>query len=68
MPFERGDHVCALYSTTAELTREVAPFLAEGLRRRERCWYVAAGTKRPRCGLRCGRWGLTWRLKRSEKR
>jgi two-component system, chemotaxis family, sensor kinase Cph1 len=45
MPFERGDHVCALYSTTAELTREVAPFLAEGLRRRERCWYVAAGNE-----------------------
>jgi hypothetical protein len=40
MAFKRGDHVCAIYSTRAELTREVAGFLAEGLRRRERCWYV----------------------------
>ena len=43
MHFKRGDHVCAIYSTTAELAREVAHFLAEGLRNGERCWYVAAG-------------------------
>jgi len=43
MGFERGDHICAIYSTTAELTSEVADFLAEGLRRRQRCWYVGAG-------------------------
>ena len=43
MRLKRGDHVCAVYSTTAELTREVAAFLAEGLRNRERCWYVGAG-------------------------
>jgi two-component system, chemotaxis family, sensor kinase Cph1 len=43
MPFHHGDHVCAIYSTTAELARQVASFLAEGLRSRERCWYVAAG-------------------------
>jgi chemotaxis family two-component system sensor kinase Cph1 len=43
MHFQRGDHICAIYSTTAELAREVAAFLAEGLRGRERCWYVAAG-------------------------
>ena len=43
MPFKRGDHVCAIYSTTAELTREVADFLAEGLRNRERSWYVGTG-------------------------
>jgi hypothetical protein len=43
MPFKRGDHVCAVYSTRAELAREVARFLEEGLRSRERCWYVAAG-------------------------
>jgi len=40
MPFKRGDHVCSIYSTTEELTREAATFLAEGLRHHERCWYV----------------------------
>jgi len=45
MPFKRGDHVCAIYSTTAELTREVAGFLAEGLSRHERCWYVGIGSE-----------------------
>jgi len=43
MGFKRGDHICALYSTTAELTREVADFLAEGIRSHERCWYVGVG-------------------------
>jgi hypothetical protein len=43
MPFKRGDHICAIYSTTDELTREVARFLAEGLRNRERSWYVGSG-------------------------
>ena len=42
---KRGDHVCAVYSTTAELTREVAGFVAEGFRNRERCWYVGAGNE-----------------------
>ena len=45
MRFKRGDHVCAIYSTAAELAQEVAGFLAEGLRSRERCWYVAAGNE-----------------------
>lgn len=45
MDFKRGDHICVVYSTAAELSREVAAFLAEGLRRRERCWYVAAGNE-----------------------
>ena len=45
MPFKRGDHVCAIYSTTEELTREVARFLAEGLRNHERCWYVGDGNE-----------------------
>lgn len=43
MPFKRGDHVCALYSTTEQLIREVARFLAEGLRNHERSWYVGSG-------------------------
>jgi hypothetical protein len=45
MRLKRGDHVCAVYSTTAELTREVAGFVAEGLRKGERCWYVGAGNE-----------------------
>lgn len=54
MGFKRGDHVCVVYSTTAELAQEAARFLADGLRRRERCWYVAAGheTDLVRAGLR----------------
>jgi hypothetical protein len=31
-----GDHICAIYSTNAELARTAARFLAEGLRNRER--------------------------------
>ena len=45
MRFNRGDHVCAIYSTPAELAQEAATFLAEGLRHRERCWYVAAANE-----------------------
>jgi two-component system, chemotaxis family, sensor kinase Cph1 len=43
MAFKRGDHVCAIYSTTEELTREVSGFLAEGVRNHERSWYVGSG-------------------------
>ena len=43
MGLKRGDHVCAVYSTMSELTEQVAGYLAEGLRNRERCWYVGAG-------------------------
>jgi hypothetical protein len=43
MRFKRGDHICAIYSTRDELTGEVAEFLADGLRSRERCWYVGTG-------------------------
>jgi chemotaxis family two-component system sensor kinase Cph1 len=43
MAFKRGDHVCSIYSTTEELTREVSRFVAEGLGNRERTWYVASG-------------------------
>ena len=42
MAFKPGDHICALYSTRAELVDAVAPFLAEGLRKGERCWYVGS--------------------------
>lgn len=43
MRAKRGDHICAIYSTNAELAQTAARFLAEGLRNRERCWYVASG-------------------------
>ena len=43
VPAKRGDHICAIYSTAAELARTVARFLAEGLSHHERCWYVASG-------------------------
>lgn len=47
MSFQRGDHICALYATRAELARTVAEFLAEGLERNERCWYVGIGEEMP---------------------
>lgn len=47
MSFNRGDHICAMYSTAAELTQEVADFLAEGFRKGERCWYVGNGNEIP---------------------
>jgi hypothetical protein len=37
-----GDHICAVYSTAGELTATVSDFLAEGLRKSERCWYLPA--------------------------
>ena len=43
MRAKRGDHICAIYSTDAELAQIAARFLADGLRNRERCWYVASG-------------------------
>jgi two-component system, chemotaxis family, sensor kinase Cph1 len=37
-----GDHVCAIYSSAEELAQIVGDFLAEGLRKSERCWYLPA--------------------------
>ena len=37
-----GDHICAIYADDAELARIVGDFLAEGLRKSERCWYLPA--------------------------
>jgi len=42
MRFNRGDHICAIYTTTAELVETVGGFLADRLRGRDRCWYIAA--------------------------
>jgi two-component system, chemotaxis family, sensor kinase Cph1 len=37
-----GDHVCAIYDGEDELAHIVGDFLAEGLRKSERCWYLPA--------------------------
>jgi hypothetical protein len=37
-----GDHICAIYETEQELADIVGEFLAEGLRKEERCWYLPA--------------------------
>jgi hypothetical protein len=37
-----GDHVCAIYASEAELAETAGEFLADGLRRSERCWYLPA--------------------------
>ena len=42
MRLNPGDHICALYSSREELADIVADFLAEGLRKSERCWYLPA--------------------------
>ncbi len=39
---ECGDHVCAMLSNIDELAKLAADWIAEGLGRDERCWYVAA--------------------------
>jgi hypothetical protein len=45
MRLEPGDHVCVFYGSDGELAETAADFIAEGLRRGERCWYVPAGTE-----------------------
>jgi hypothetical protein len=40
MRLNPGDHICALYRSDDELAGIVADFLADGLRRQERCWYL----------------------------
>jgi hypothetical protein len=40
MTLRRGDHACSLYETDEQLATTVAGFLADGLARKERCWYV----------------------------
>ena len=43
MNLKDGDHICGLYSTATQLAHTVGGFLADGLARGERCWYVASG-------------------------
>jgi len=58
MAFKRGDHICALYSTTPELAQIVGDFLAEGLRRGEQCWYVASGEEAGDIAMALGALGI----------
>jgi hypothetical protein len=48
-----GDHICGIYSTEDELCDMVTPYLAEGLARGERCWFLpsAEGDAGVRRGL-----------------
>lgn len=41
---ECGDHVCAMLSNSDEAAELAADWLAEGLARGERCWYLGAGS------------------------
>lgn len=43
MKLEPGHHVCSGYDTEEQLAATVASFLADGLARGERCWYVPSG-------------------------
>ena len=43
MAFKCGDHICLIYSNIRELATTVGDFLADGLTKGERCWYVASG-------------------------
>ena len=45
--FQPGDHVCAIYSGTAELAQIASDFVVQGLKKQERCWYVASGNEGP---------------------
>lgn len=39
--YDQGQHICAVYDTREEQLRVAATYIADGLRRRERCLYVA---------------------------
>lgn len=45
MKLRPGDHVCSVYESQQQLAATVASFLADGLARGERCWYVPSGTE-----------------------
>ena len=45
MKLQPGDHICCLYNSEEQLVSTVAGFLAEGLARNERCWYVPSGVE-----------------------
>ena len=45
MTLQRGDHICSVYESDEQLVSTVATFLADGLARKERCWYVPSGNE-----------------------
>ena len=53
-----GDHVCALYANEQQLIETVAPFLADGLARGERCWYLPAADEAERLTIALERHGV----------
>ena len=40
MKLRPGDHICSFYESDDQLVSTAAAFLADGLARKERCWYV----------------------------
>jgi hypothetical protein len=42
-----GDHICSVYESDDQLVETVAAFLADGLARGERCWYVPSRHETP---------------------
>ena len=40
MRLQPGDHICSVYESDEQLVSTAAAFLADGLTRNERCWYV----------------------------
>ncbi len=40
-PYQQGDHVCSIYETAEDQLATAVAYVADGLRRRERCLYVA---------------------------
>jgi hypothetical protein len=43
LKLKRGDHICALYSSKAELANIVVDFLVDGLRHGQRAWFITPG-------------------------
>ena len=67
MILQPGDHICGFYSSGRELVETVADFLASGLRRGERCWYLPT-TDRYTTSLRAALTHRGIRLRRESTR
>ena len=58
MNLRPGDHICSVYESDDQLVSTVAAFLAEGLARKERCWYVPSGNETPAIRMAMERRGI----------
>lgn len=58
MKLQPGDHICSVYESQEELVSTVSAFLADGLRRNERCWYVPSGGESHAIGAAMERRGV----------